>query len=349
MIDQRMTTTLLMMPVLASAVLLSNACTTPDDPWADEDLDAEIEFRIDHGPRFDLGGIDVDSGGPLLDPSCPAPWPYTDDPCLANCVPGTDLGEIICDFSSGAGTDPVTVWAATDLHGMTNPNYQVWGSDQLGNEFCCDFQQGVRNLQIIGTNLGDEVSFDWNAGQYVLDSHPNDATHLVVEVYGAEGMDTVLGSPADDDDYSETFYGGAHIDTFDGQAGSDTAYGGAGDDILVGGAGNDELHGGPGHDHIAGDHGEDVLWGDEGNDHIAGGPDGDQIYGGTGDDALCSGNDGGTPEIVFSGPGSDEVWVPINNVTPNLGVGPADHCGNSTHQSAGLSCNWTLNTAPNCS
>ena len=106
--------------------------------------------------------------------------------------------------------------------------------------------------------------------------------------------------------------------------GSDIVYGYGGDDILVGGDVNDVLHGGSGNDNITGGIGIDRLYGGQGNDTLVSGTFADLIVGREGDDKIISSDDStgqrnhddGSQDIIFCGPGHDEVWFSMHTVIP---------------------------------
>lgn len=83
---------------------------------------------------------------------------------------------------------------------------------------------------------------------------------LPVVVFGGDGDDEILGTPADDE-----LHGGSGIDTISGLAGEESLYGGEDGDSLYGGTGNDLLIGRAGADLLDGGEGEDgyALDGDD--------------------------------------------------------------------------------------
>lgn len=98
-------------------------------------------------------------------------------------------------------------------------------------------------------------------GQHNLDSNDFDAN-------GLAGSQTLTGGSGSS---SDILYGGAGIDTLNGNNGNDTLYGGSGNDTLNGGGDNDLLYGGSGNDTLNGGGGTDTLNGGIGNDTMTGG------------------------------------------------------------------------------
>lgn len=101
---------------------------------------------------------------------------------------------------------------------------------------------------------------------------PYSSFHLMENVAGGRGNDTIIGNAA-----SNLFNGGDGNDRLYGEGGNDALSGWNGDDLLSGGAGNDFL---------SGDTGRDTIYGGSGNDVILGGSGQDSLYGGGGIDTF---------------------------------------------------------------
>ena len=93
----------------------------------------------------------------------------------------------------------------------------------------------------------------------------------------------------------------------------DLALGSTGDRVFARG-GDDTVDGGAGNDRLRGGGGDDELSGGEGNDRLRGGQGEDDLDGGAGDDYLNGRGDGGDPDQVVCGGGSDTAVLGRNDV-----------------------------------
>lgn len=129
-----------------------------------------------------------------------------------------------------------------------------------------------------------------------------------LRVYGTEGDDTFLNTPAD-----EAFIlKGGNDNVMSNNSPESGA--GAGEDCLIGGDGNDRvLRAGGGDDVILGGPGNDRAIGAGGNDDINGGDGDDQIFPEGGDDVINAGD--GDDLINAGGQGSDIIRCGEGNDT----------------------------------
>jgi hemolysin type calcium-binding protein len=93
----------------------------------------------------------------------------------------------------------------------------------------------------------------------------------------------------------------------------DLAMGSAGDRVFARG-GDDTVDGGGGNDRLRGGNGDDDLSGGEGNDRLRGGQGEDHLDGGEGNDYLNGRGDGGDPDEIVCGSGTDTAVLGRNDV-----------------------------------
>lgn len=93
----------------------------------------------------------------------------------------------------------------------------------------------------------------------------------------------------------------------------DLAMGSAGDRVFARG-GDDTVDGGGGNDRLRGGNGDDDLSGGEGNDRLRGGQGEDHLDGGEGNDYLNGRGDGGDPDVIVCGSGTDTAVLGRNDV-----------------------------------
>ncbi len=130
-----------------------------------------------------------------------------------------------------------------------------------------------------------------------------------IEVDGANGDDTLLGSP----DLADSLIGGDGNDSINGQGGNDTIVGGNGGDSITAGAGDDSIRSGDGQDSITGDAGNDTIDSGDGDDMISCGDGNDSVFAGNGQDSINGdlgddtlNGDGGT-DTVSGDAGNDSI------------------------------------------
>lgn len=157
---------------------------------------------------------------------------------------------------------------------------------------------------------------------------PNDPL-TTVEVWGAEGLDTIHGSTETNIIYSESLYGEEHVDTIHGHAGDDYSSGGSASDTLNGNVGDDVIDGDGGDDIMDGGAGEDTMSGGTGVDFMSGGDGDDTIDGGAGGDIMCGDGEtgsGGVGDVISDGDSDaealpDRIWaasaVDLSNCADN--------------------------------
>ncbi|QBR72387.1 calcium-binding protein [Beijerinckiaceae bacterium] len=129
-----------------------------------------------------------------------------------------------------------------------------------------------------------------NGGAVPLPGNPSVVNTSLVEVFGADGNDTIS------------------VDETNGALPKANLFGGAGNDTLIGGSGNDQLFGGAGNDILSGKGGDDLLFGGAGNDVLTGGTGSDRMFGEAGDDRFIW-NPGEGSDVVEGGSGTDTLEV----------------------------------------
>lgn len=110
-----------------------------------------------------------------------------------------------------------------------------------------------------------------------------------------------------------TAVAGGHRVVMGTKGSDDMSLGSAGDRVFARG-GDDTVDGGAGNDRMRGGKGDDDLSGGEGNDRLRGGQGEDHLDGGEGDDYLNGRGDGGDPDELVCGGGTDTVVLGRNDV-----------------------------------
>lgn len=110
-----------------------------------------------------------------------------------------------------------------------------------------------------------------------------------------------------------TAVAGGHRVVIGTKSGDELTLGSTGDRVFAR-AGDDTVDGGAGDDRLRGGRGDDDLSGGEGNDRLRGGQGEDHLDGGEGDDYLNGRGDGGDPDEMVCGDGSDTVVLGRNDV-----------------------------------
>jgi hypothetical protein len=110
-----------------------------------------------------------------------------------------------------------------------------------------------------------------------------------------------------------TAVAGGHRVVIGTKSGDDLTLGSTGDRVFAR-AGDDTVDGGAGNDRLRGGRGDDDLSGGEGNDRLRGGQGEDHLDGGEGDDYLNGRGDGGDPDEIVCGDGSDTAVLGRNDV-----------------------------------
>lgn len=194
-------------------------------------------------------------------------------------------------------------------------------SCQVGVGNRVTYQQRDGNLYVYGTELKDDIKFNYHGEQVMVTGLTTNAVgqragsgHFFdpddvdkIYVYARGGDDTMKDSIAGD----FVVYGGSGDDWIEGSwasantEGTYRVYGGSGDDIIAGGDGRDYIYGGSGDDSIYGYKGNDTIFGQAGDDMIFGDDGRDFLYGGYGDDTLKGWNG---DDYIRGGPGDDELF-----------------------------------------
>jgi len=115
-----------------------------------------------------------------------------------------------------------------------------------------------------------------------------------------------------------TAVAGGHRVVMGTKGSDDMSLGSAGDRVFARG-GDDTVDGGAGNDRMRGGKGDDDLSGGEGNDRLRGGQGEDHLDGGEGDDYLNGRGDGGDPDELVCGGGTDTVVLGRNDVVADDG------------------------------
>jgi Ca2+-binding RTX toxin-like protein len=168
-----------------------------------------------------------------------------------------------CDVSAAGGSSEVYI--VSDF--SATHDYEAWGNVN-GTTFCCSLDDdGLTEIEILGSAYADTLSFSWSAQTYNLtDVYANG---MIGTIYGGAGGDQISG--ADNTTLPEYLYGEDGGDLIRGYQGNDYLDGGNGDDVMLGHAGQDTMYGGAGADEMAGGDGNDTMYGDAGIDRMAGG------------------------------------------------------------------------------
>jgi Ca2+-binding RTX toxin-like protein len=134
------------------------------------------------------------------------------------------------------------------------------------------------------------------------------ANTRLVQVFGADGDDTVTMDEALGALPRASLAGGNGNDSMTGGSGDDLLLGEAGSDMLFGRGGVDLLHGGDGNDTLAGGDGNDVVQGNGGDDRLVWNPgdDSDVFEGGSGTD-TAEVNGGSGAEVFVLAANADRV------------------------------------------
>ena len=115
-----------------------------------------------------------------------------------------------------------------------------------------------------------------------------------------------------------TAVAGGHRVVIGTKSGDDLSLGSAGDRVFARG-GDDTVDGGGGNDRLRGGNGDDDLSGGEGNDRLRGGQGEDHLDGGGGNDYLNGRGDGGDPDEIVCGVGTDIAVLGRNDVAGDDG------------------------------
>lgn len=231
-----------------------------------------------------------------------APYGYTLDSCNDICAhSGISIHcQLYSDYEEDL-YDP-ELYGTSDYAGVGS-EFVFWGTDTLGVDFCCAFDEEsieVEVINLIGSGLNDLIMQNDPGGSSWL-ADPGGTEPLVISVSSSSGDDEV--HTTNDTSVDLVIYAGADDDalycnaacTANGQEGSDTIVGSpffdhiwggengstAGDlaDYIDGGGLNDEIHGQNGNDVICGGSGNDTLYGEQGSDVLWGGSGTDSANG----------------------------------------------------------------------
>ncbi len=263
-------------------------------------------------------------------------WPYT----ACNGGGANDICDytgggldLTCDLQLNPGTGDGVLTAITSTTG--SGQWEIWGVDEEGNNFCCEMAPPQRYFYVYGTTQNDAIAL-----QNVDGATTYNLEGATAFVYSLQGTDDIFG--ADTTSTLEELWGGPGIDYIWGYAGVDLILGEQDADVLWGGDDADEIDGGTGNDEIHGGYGDDVIHGgetDAGADRVKGDDGNDVIDGWDGDDMLCGGNG----DDILDGEGGDDDLYGGNNVdTIDGGGGTSDNCdGPSTNCEGPLAtCPW---------
>ena len=117
-----------------------------------------------------------------------------------------------------------------------------------------------------------------------------------------------------------TAVAGSHRVVVGTKGADDLTLGSAGERVFARG-GNDTVDGGGGNDRLRGGAGDDDLSGGEGNDRLRGGQGEDRLDGGEGNDYLSGRGDGGDPDEIVCGGGTDVAVLGRNDVVVEVLAG----------------------------
>ncbi|MES2642681.1 MAG: calcium-binding protein [Myxococcota bacterium] len=239
--------------------------------------------------------------------STDAPDPVDDDPCSDVCImtnAGSDFS-IECDISTATGTTDGHVYAM-HRYDASSKEYTFWGQTADNDDFCCAFDEPSSFPERMV-----EITINGGAGDDVLMLSDSTSTYsmdqaLVVNVYGNEGMDFIMGT-SDRTDHEYNLYGGDDNDTIECREDACYVEGGSDHDVITGSDQGDIIYGdnagvvGGSYDYISGKDETDYLYGQGGNDIICGGSLNDYLYGESGLDILWGA--GGSPDYAHGGTG----------------------------------------------
>ena len=200
-------------------------------------------------------------------------------------------GVYVCDLTVNGDSTDATL---TSIYYATSGNWETWGTDADGNDYCCNIAP-QNAAKYIGGSYDDVMDLNYDNGTvYHL-------TNASVDMFGNDGEDDLSG--ADNTTVWDYIEGGADDDVIQGLAGDDKLIG---DDcpwmalgVLTG---NDLIYGGDGEDFICGGSGDDTLYGDAGKDEMDGQLDEDVLHGGSGDDVMSG---GAGADIMYGDAGND--------------------------------------------
>jgi len=177
----------------------------------------------------------------------------------------------------------------------------------------------VRAITIIGSDSDNVIDISGVTAADFTFVDPNTLTGIQILIDGADGDDTLIGSP----DLDVTLNGGNGADSINqnlasAPTGNLTIDAGDGDDTVTGGTGNDNIDAGDGNDVVSGGDGNDTITGNDGNDILSGDAGDDSVFGDDGADTI-SGGDG--TDMVNGGSGTDSVSGDAGNDTVYGGAG----------------------------
>jgi hypothetical protein len=131
-----------------------------------------------------------------------------------------------------------------------------------------------------------------------------------------------------------TAVAGGHRVVMGTKGSDDMSLGSAGDRVFARG-GDDTVDGGAGNDRMRGGRGDDDLSGGEGNDRLRGGQGEDHLDGGEGNDYLNGRGDGGDPDEMVCGGGTDTVVLGRNDVIVENASAAGDEAAGDEADDAG--------------
>ena len=247
--------------------------------------------------------------------TCPTGYTDCDGGAAAVICTQAGNGDITCNLGANGGTSASSAKAYTNSGG----DFEAWGTDSDGNDFCCNFDMECQDVVTInGTDYVDVIDLngaatsldcvtDFVFGSGAADDITGSDGTAVDNLNGEAGNDTVNGLSGPDN-----IDGGSSNDTLYGGTGNDTIHAGTGDDYVYAGIGNDTVYAEDGYDHVKGESGDDYVDGGANDDNICGGFDGDDLYGGTGNDKVDGGPqldsiDGGANTNTCSAHGIDSM------------------------------------------
>lgn len=275
--------------------------------------------------------------------------PFTLGETYVNGEGGNDLlvgGPERETFNGGAGSDRLKAGGGNDLmYGDSGADRLEGGADGDG------LYPGAGNDLVIGG--GGRDSFGAEAGADGSDEFRGGPGRDRASYFGRVGAVRVdTDNRADDGatgehdniradvenidggDGDDRLTGNGVNNELDGWGGADTLVGGGGDDELTGDLGGDTLKGGADDDLVDGGPGTDGLYGGADEDEIVDGPDPDVMNAGPGMDTIDQGASPNGADVIFGGPGLDDVTyanraalvnVSLNNLVGDGGAGENDN------------------------